>query len=169
MSAPTLSGPGVVLRPLQRSDAPALFVTHGDADVQRYRKQAPHKSVADTERYIEDTLARGLGWAITESGGDALGRIALRTLRDGVGEIGIAIRRDAQRLGLGARALALVEDYAFATLGMHRLSADIDSENQASLALFQRVGFQREALLRAAARTHIGLRDSIIMGKLAAQ
>ena len=105
-------------------------------------------------------------WAITESGGDALGRVALFVLREGVGEIGIVMRREATGRGLASKALQLVVDYGFAQLGLHRIAADIDPDNNASISLFLRAGFQREGLLRGNWKTHVGIRDSVIMGKL---
>lgn len=39
-----------------------------------------------------------------------------------------------------------------------------DDENMASIRLFERLGFQREGLLRANWKTHIGVRHSVIMG-----
>jgi RimJ/RimL family protein N-acetyltransferase len=57
-------------------------------------------------------------------------------------------------------------DYAFNELGLHRIAADIDPDNNASISLFLRAGFQREALLRQNWKTHIGLRDSVIMSKI---
>ncbi len=168
MSTPTLSAPGAVLRPLQSSDAAALFAAHGDADTHRYWASPAHKDAAETSRYIEETLAiqNARAWAITETGGEALGRVALFELRDGVGELGIIMRRDATGRGLASKALQLVEEYAFAVRGMHRLVADIDPDNSNSISLFLRAGFQREGLLRGNWKTHLGIRDSVIMGKL---
>jgi RimJ/RimL family protein N-acetyltransferase len=62
--------------------------------------------------------------------------------------------------------LQLVSGYAFGELGMHRLMADIDPDNSASISLFLRASFQREGLLRANWKTHLGVRDSVIMAKL---
>jgi [ribosomal protein S5]-alanine N-acetyltransferase len=163
---PTLTGAGIVLRPLIFEDAPALFIALCDPEVQLYRQSEAHADAAETARYIENTLARSrAAWAITEGGGEALGRIALRTPAPGVGEFGIVIRRGAQRRGLGRKALNLVEAYAIRTLGITRLTADVDAENAASLALFRGAGFAHETLLRAHRRTKLGLRDSIILAK----
>ncbi len=165
---PVLQSEGVVLRPLAVADAAALFAAHGDAETHHYWSSPAHSSVEETADYIRDTLALpgAQVWAITESGGEALGRIALFALREGVGEIGIILRREAAGRGLASKALSLVETYAFATLGLHRLAADIDPDNSASLSLFLRAGFQREGLLRGNWKTHLGVRDSVIMAKL---
>lgn len=163
---PTLVAPGIVLRPLVPGDAAALFIALSDADVQRYRRADNHADVAETMRYIEDTLARSrAAWAITQDGGEALGRLALRTPRPRTGEFGIVIRRAAQRRGLGLRALLLAEEYAFGALGLTRLCADVDSENAASLALFRRAGFQDDAFIAAHRHTKLGVRDSVILAK----
>lgn len=163
-----LEAPGVVLRPLELADAEALFAAHSDEDTHHYWSSPAHKNVEETRAYIAETLALpgAHAWAITESGGEALGRIALFVPREGVGEIGVILRREAQGRGLAAQALALVEEHAFGALGLHRLAADIDPDNTSSISLFLRAGFQREGLLRGNWRTHLGVRDSVIMGKL---
>jgi RimJ/RimL family protein N-acetyltransferase len=170
VTVPRLETAGVVLRPLEIADAQALFAAHGDAETHRYWSGPAHTSVGQTARYVADTLALpgAQVWAITEDGGEALGRIALFVLRDGVGEIGIIMRPDATGRGLASKALNLVEGYGFETLALHRIAADVDPDNNASLSLFLRAGFQREGLLRGNWKTHLGVRDSIILGKLRA-
>ena len=137
-----------------------------DPDVQLYRLDAAHSDVSETKRYIEISLARSrAAWAITEDGGEALGRLALRVPEPNVGEFGIIIRASAQRRGLGLKALILAEAYAFDTLRLTTLRADIDAENTPSIALFRRAGFVETALLRGDRTTKLGLRDSIILAK----
>jgi [ribosomal protein S5]-alanine N-acetyltransferase len=96
---------------------------------------------------------------------EALGRISLFGQRAGVAEIGVIVRAAAQGQGLASEALRLVARYAFESLGVFRLWADVDPDNAASLALFERNGFAREALLRHNWRTHLGLRDSVILAR----
>lgn len=165
---PTLTAPGAVLRPLVQADAEALFAAHGDMATHHYWSSPAHKDVEETRAYIAETLAmKGAhAWAITESGGEALGRIGLFVEREGVGEIGVIMRPDATGRGLASIALNLVISYGFDTLELHRIGADIDPDNANSISLFLRAGFQREGLLRQNRKTHIGLRDSVIMAKL---
>jgi len=168
MSTPTLKAPGIVLRPLVLTDAEALYAAHSDAETHHYWSSPAHKSVEETRAYIADTLAiKGAHvWAITESGGEALGRIALFEVREGVGEIGIIMRPDSTGRGLASKALDLVLAQGFRAIGLHRIMADIDPDNTNSISLFLRAGFQREGLLRGNWKTHLGVRDSVIMGKL---
>lgn len=168
MTTPTLNAPNLVLRPLSPDDAEALFAAHGDETTHTYWSSPAHKNIAETRQYIAETLTMNGAyvWAITEDGGDALGRIALFVEREGVGEIGIIMRPDATGRGLASRAMQLAVQYGFNALGLHRIAADIDPDNTSSLSLFLRAGFQREGVLRGNWKTHIGIRDSIIVGKL---
>ena len=167
-SLPRLETPGLVLRPLEVADAEALFAAHGDEATHKYWSSAAHKSVEETATYLADTLAISGArvWAITEDGAKALGRIGLFVEREGVGEIGIIMRPDAAGRGLASKALNLVVVYGFDTLDLHRIAADIDPDNAASLNLFLRNGFEREGLLRGNWKTHIGIRDTALLARL---
>ena len=168
MSPPRLEAPGVVLRALELADAEALFAAHGDEHTHHYWSSPAHKDVAQTRAYIADTLAipQAHVWAITASGAEALGRIGLFIQREGVGEIGIILRPEASGRGLASKALNLVVAHGFIALGLHRIAADIDPDNTASLNLFLRNGFEREGLLRGNWKTHIGIRDTVMLAKL---
>jgi RimJ/RimL family protein N-acetyltransferase len=168
VTPPVLQAPGIVLRPLLVTDAEALFAAHGDDATHKYWAGPAHKDVAETAAYIAETLERPTtcGWAITETGGEALGRVALFEVRDGVGELGVIMCPAARVRGFARRAVELVTDYAFAARSLHRVFADIDPDNSASISLFLRAGYAREALLRGFWKTHLGIRDSMIMAKL---
>ncbi len=168
MTLPTLQMPGAVLRPLELSDAEALFAAHGNERTHHYWSGPAHHDVAQTRAYIADTIAMDGAhvWAITEDGGPALGRIALFVQREGVGEIGIIMTPEATGRGLASKALKLIVDYGFGPLDLHRIAADIDPDNNASISLFLRGGFQLEGVLRGNWKTHLGIRDTVMMGKL---
>jgi hypothetical protein len=56
--------------------------------------------------------------------------------------------------GLAREAVGLAIAHAFGGPGLRRIEADIDPRNLASCALVERLGFQREGLLRE--RWHVG-------------
>jgi ribosomal-protein-alanine N-acetyltransferase len=165
---PILTAEDLVLRPLEISDSEALYQAHSDAETHQFWSSPAHADVEQTRTYLADTLGMtgAHAWAITESGGEALGRIALFVPREGVGEIGIIMRREAQGRGLASKALILVTKYGFETLALHRIFGYIDPDNNASISLFLRAGYVREAVLRKNWVTHLGVRDTIIMAKL---
>jgi ribosomal-protein-alanine N-acetyltransferase len=74
---------------------------------------------------------------------DNIVRGALRS-----GFLGYWIDRDVAGRGMASLAVALVCDHAFSQVGLHRLQADIRPENGPSQRLVERLGFQREGLLR---------------------
>ncbi|MEZ5960882.1 MAG: GNAT family N-acetyltransferase [Hyphomonadaceae bacterium] len=168
MTIPNLKAPGVVLRPLALSDAEALFAAHGDERTHHYWSGPAHRDVEQTRAYIAETLNMPGAhvWAITENGDEALGRIGLFAEREGVADIGVIMTPSASGRGLASKALTLVVEYGFSALDLHRIGADIDPDNNASISLFLRGGFQREGLLRGNWKTHLGIRDSVIMSKL---
>ena len=50
--------------------------------------------------------------------------------------------------GIMREGLELVKNYAFYTLGLHRLEANIQPDNHRSIALVRQCGFEREGLSR---------------------
>lgn len=165
MTTPTFRGERGVYRPLVVGDWAALFFAHSDPVVHHFWSSEAHVNFEQSARYTGDTIAvpNSLHWAITETGGEALGRISLFVRREGVAEVAVILRRAAQGKGLTGEALRFVVAHGFGTLGLHRIEADVDPDNVASLALFERNGFTREALLRDNWKTHIGIRDSVIL------
>jgi RimJ/RimL family protein N-acetyltransferase len=66
-----------------------------------------------------------------------------------------------------SEALRLLVDFAFGSLGLHRLEADVDPRNGPSLRLLERLGFRREGLLRERYHAQGEIQDSVILGLLA--
>ncbi len=150
-------------------DGPALHAIFGDEACCTYLGDPATKSVAETVRLLknwnqgtEDTT-----WAIVESdNGPALGRATLIPRGREIWEIGIMLAPQAQGRGFASGALAQMIDDGFDKRGARRVFADTDEDNISCIRLFERLGFQREGLLRGNWQTHIGLRHSVILGLL---
>jgi RimJ/RimL family protein N-acetyltransferase len=65
------------------------------------------------------------------------------------GEIGYLLVPEARGRGAATRAMALLVGWAFRELGMRRVQALVHPDNPASMAVLERLGFQREGLLRS--------------------
>ena len=63
-------------------------------------------------------------------------------------EIGYTLSRPYQGRGRASEAVSCVLEYAFVTLGLHRVIAITDCENAASVALLERLGLRREGHFR---------------------
>ncbi|HEX5157027.1 MAG TPA: GNAT family protein [Ktedonobacterales bacterium] len=60
------------------------------------------------------------------------------------GEIGYTLARAYQGRGIASEAVSCILEYAFASLGLHRVIAITDVENAPSVALLERLGLRRE-------------------------
>ncbi|MEO1044869.1 MAG: GNAT family N-acetyltransferase [Pseudomonadota bacterium] len=162
----------LILRFLRPDDAESLHVALSDAAVMRYWSTGPHDTLAQTRSYIAGNMPDGeypaLGIAERAKGPDApaIGWVSLWEKRDGIGEIGYILRPDCRGKGYAREAVATVIDYGFASQGYRKIAADIDPDNRPSLRLLEALGFKQEGVLRAHWQTHIGIRDSVMMGLL---
>ena len=64
------------------------------------------------------------------------------------------------------QALEAVIDFAFNTLELHRIEADVDTENASSLGLLEKLGFRREGLFRERWFVYDEWQDSVMLGLL---
>ena len=64
------------------------------------------------------------------------------------GEIGWTLRPDFFGHGYASEASAAILDLAFDTIGLHRVRAELDPRNDASVALCRRLGMRHEATFR---------------------
>ena len=89
-----------------------------------------------------------IGLLLRRRGDDVLlGTVELSQIARGAFQsayLGYHIGAPFARQGYMREGLALVLDYAFRQLRLHRLEANIQPENVASIALVQRLGFRRE-------------------------
>jgi RimJ/RimL family protein N-acetyltransferase len=105
--------------------------------------------------WLEQALRDGrtLPLAIVDAvSGAVLGSCDLRRPEPddpGRGEIGYLLVPEARGRGAATRAVALLVRWAFEELGMRRVQALVDPGNPASMAVLERLGFEREGLLRS--------------------
>ena len=82
-------------------------------------------------------------------------------------ELGYILRRDLWGRGLAHEALTALLNHAFGAMGLHRLEADIDPRNAASIRSVERLGFKLEGRLRERYFLAGEIQDSVIYGLLA--
>lgn len=135
-----LQTPRLVLRPFDPADADDLFAVYGNAGAMRYWSTLPHETVAVTAQMIERTLAADPGthaeFAIVYNG-KVIGKVGLWQLP----EIGYVLHPDYWRRGFATEAVEAVIAHGFETLGLSQITADVDPENAASLAMLKKLGF----------------------------
>jgi RimJ/RimL family protein N-acetyltransferase len=167
---PTLSTERLVLRAMTLDDAPALHPALSDSDNMRLWSRAPLGSVEHTRDYIRGNIdGEGVQcWVIARADAvdDALGWVVLMDRKPETAELGYILRPDAHGAGIAREAVAAVLEHGFQVRGLRRIFADTDPDNAASIRLLEKVGFRYEGRLRAEWVTHIGVRDSLIYGRV---
>lgn len=160
----------LVLRPIRQDDADALFPALSDEANMRYWSRGPMESVAEVYDYLAwNTHGEGCQcWAVErkEASGQALGWVILMDKAGNQAEIGFMFRPDAQGQGLAREAAAKMLDHAIHVRGFRRIWADVDPDNTPSIRLIERLGLSYEGRLKCNWSTHIGIRDSLIYGKV---
>lgn len=172
---PELGDGVVLLRPLGAGDATTKAGWGRDADIVRWTGVPAGDTPASAQRYIaEAEKSRGAGHSI------ALGIVEVRSARlvgscelrrpeprdPELGEITILLSPEARGRGLATRALALLVDWGVRDLELKRIQAVVHPENARSIAMFERLGFEREGLLRRLRHRETGREDRILYAVL---
>ena len=171
---PKLQTANLLLRPMGLQDSQAFFQIFSDAETMRYWTGAPISEFSEAEALLQkeiDWLGSGqcINWGVALPGSNTL--IGKSTLfrydeQNSHAEVGYILDRRYWGQGYMSEVMACVLNYSFDELKLHRLEADSDPRNTASLALLERFGFQREGLFRE--RWYVGEKwlDSVMLGLL---
>jgi RimJ/RimL family protein N-acetyltransferase len=147
----------LVLRELEESDAVATNVWESDPAVVRYQS-CDVATLDDSLAYIrrvrqessdQPRILFDLGIERRDDGA-LIGRVGLRLRRaeHGEAELWFVVCRDVWGRGYAGEASRALVDFAFATLGCHRVYGDCDPRNTASARLMESLGMKREGHLR---------------------
>jgi RimJ/RimL family protein N-acetyltransferase len=162
------------LRALESTDVSALHEIFGDPEVMRYWSSPPLAS-AEAAANLLDRIHLGFSerrlfqWGIADSNAGAIiGTCTLLNFEPAHRrcEIGFALARKRWGRGDASRAVAAVVEFAFNVLDLRRIEADVDPRNSSSLRLLERLGFQREGLLRERYQMSGELQDAAMLGLL---
>jgi len=172
---PVLAGPCVLLREPRTADAERLFVYSSDPEVTRFLAFDPPRSISESLRFIaraEALRASDVEYVFTIADrltDEPLGIMGLRHLDPvmGTAQIGTWIRRESWGAGVNVEAKALLLEYAFGPLGLHRVEARIAVENRRSRNAFMKLGARFEGTLRQSFRKNGALLDQGLYAILA--
>jgi RimJ/RimL family protein N-acetyltransferase len=153
-----IEGPGFVLRPERTADAPAMAQAFADDPglaVDWGIEEAPSEALA--RRWLGEHArlwAKGDGrhLAIAEPGTDVLlGGVNFHhiELAHRRAEVGFWLAPGVRGRGIGSAAVAAACGWAFEHWSLVRIEMTTLPDNEASLALARKLGFQREGLMRS--------------------
>jgi [ribosomal protein S5]-alanine N-acetyltransferase len=152
---PVLTGNRITLRELRVSDAPSLLAMLTTEEVSRFISPPP-TTIEGFERFImwtnrERAAGTYLCFAIVPHGMDtAVGLFQVRQIEPGWGtaEWGFALGSAFWGTGMFAEGAQMVLEFAFETIGIHRLEARAAILNGRGNGALRKIGAVREGILR---------------------
>lgn len=144
----------LVLRLHTPADLDDVYAYQSDPEVARYQLYEPRTREQVAEKSADwataNTLAKNDDYLqlALDLDGRVIGSIyfVLKRVDDELAEIGWALHRDFHGKGYAFEAASATLDLAFSTIGLHRVTAELDPRNTPSIALCKRLGMREEAL-----------------------
>lgn len=147
----TLKGDNIYIRALEPNDLEFIYAIENDQTIWDVSNTQTPYSRFLVKQYLENAHqdiyeAKQLRLAICQDTDfPALGLIDLFDFdpKNNRAGVGIVIQKnDRRNQRIGSEALGLLIEYSFYHLNLNQLYANIDTENEASIALFTKFGFQ---------------------------
>lgn len=169
----------LVLRPYEEGDLAFLEDMFGREDVARYLPWPPMDLDAARAKVEQRIQQVSIGpesdavvvLAVEAATGRSVGEFMLRVRspRHLQGEIGWSVHPDAQGRGLATEGAREMLRLGFEDVGLHRIAAECDPRNTASMRVMEKLGMRREALMVEAELIKGEWVDSLIYAQLASE
>ncbi|MER6911999.1 GNAT family protein [Streptomyces sp. NPDC000594] len=145
----TAIGPRVALRPFTPEDGPGFTAAARASTALHHPWLAPPRTAGEYTAYLDrlGEPARAGFLLCARDTGRIAGFITVNNIVHGAfrcGALGYGVFAHAAGRGLMGEGLRLLLRHAFGPLGLHRLEANIQPGNAASLRLVRRAGFRLE-------------------------
>jgi RimJ/RimL family protein N-acetyltransferase len=141
----------ILLRPWTLDDVPAIVAACNDAEIHHWIPAVPSPYTDEDARAFVQGEIPGIGaqqFAITQDG-LVVGSIGMGVNNSRTGHVGYWCASEARGRGLTTRALRLLCKHGLEDLRLERLELITDPDNRASQRVAEKVGFQREGVLRS--------------------
>lgn len=150
----TLSGKQIFLRAIEPEDLEFLYKLENNEAVWEVSNTITPYSKFILKQYLENSHkdiyeAKQLRLAITGATDEVYGLIDLYDFdpKNKRAAVGIVIADEAHRnKGIAKEALQLIISYAFTHLDLHQLYASVSEDNNASIKLFDHLGFEQTGI-----------------------
>jgi ribosomal-protein-alanine N-acetyltransferase len=173
---PTMKiGEDIILRQYHYADAEPYLAYMQDDEVVRFiPRECIPKSVTQTRMEIDYAVdlfryKRSIYWAIArQEDNQLIGSCGFNYWnRDHArAEISYDLAKDYWQQGIMTRVVKAVLEFAFANMQLNRVEATVTPTNIGSLQVLEKIGFQREGLLREQKLLHGTFQDAIMLSLL---
>ncbi len=174
LETPTLRTARLRLRPFVESDAGDLYAVQSNAVVLRYWDSSPWTEPERADRFIvacREMAEEGKGARLVVERADDGAFLGWCTLgrwnpdfRSAA--LGYCFAEAAWGHGYATEASRALLTWAFETLDLNRVQAELDTRNGASARVLEKLGFQREGTLREDCTVDGVVSDSWVYGLL---
>lgn len=171
---PTLEGTVVTLRPMRAGDAASMFADTTDVEANRLTGTHDDFTLEQIERWTasrHDTDDRLDLAAVDPATGEWLGEVVINEWDPDNRSCSfrIALSERARNRGIGTEATRLIVDHVFGAIDdppVNRLELEVYAFNPRAITVYERIGFVREGVRRAALRWDGEFVDAITMSIL---
>jgi len=147
-----IEGDKVNLRTIEEEDLEFMRESVNDAEVRVDMGNKRPKNMEAEKQFFEENLSGSEDPSLMIcSDGERIGIVKITREEDEsdkVGKLGIWLHPDHHGEGYGTEACELIIDYGFNQLNLHKLYARAHQDNKASQKLWEKLGFEKEGVLR---------------------
>jgi len=141
----------VKIRPIRLVDKKSVFHYRSDTNTNKYQSWIP-QSVEEVEDFIRrnpPSFDEPGTWfqlvIFLKETKEVIGDIGVHFIDDYQCELGCTLSKEYHRKGLAYESLKSLINHLFKMLKKHRIQASMDPENVASIHLFEKLKFRKEA------------------------
>lgn len=170
----SLEGKSIYFKTLSTNDVQAIHDYAADKDVKRFIGWNLMKTLNETREFVELMIKR------EEAGTHLYASVALKSTHEVIGtvmifnfdkeanqaEVGYVFHKNHWGKGYGAESLALVTDFAFESLNLHKLHACVTDANIGSARILEKNGYELEGRLKDHYFIEDKYYDSLLFGKI---
>jgi RimJ/RimL family protein N-acetyltransferase len=165
-----LDGDRVELRVPTREDVDFLNTARNHPDIREPMTFTTPSTREDIEEFYDEVMQSddnvNLVVCLPGEGPTPIGAVVLFNITRHHAELAYWLLPEYQGEGHATEAARLVVEYAFETLGLHRVHAKTVDDNEASQALLERLGFAKEGRRRDHVHQRGSYHDYVYFGLL---
>lgn len=157
----------IKLRVVEKEDLPFIHQLFNDREITSFWFLEPYLSMAKLEDYFEKNKDNPqIREFILHKGQERLGYVSLSFINyiHRNAEFAIVIEPAHQGNGYAKLATSLAAEYAFSQLNLHKLYLIVDPINEKAIHIYEKCGFEQEAVLKETFFVEGEYHDAMLMG-----
>jgi [ribosomal protein S5]-alanine N-acetyltransferase len=157
MKSSTIKTQSYLIRPFKKEDCPLWQTWDIDPEIQAHMPEPKNEPVDINEQYEYinecESDEEGYYWSIDTHEGITIGTVSLFEINShhGTAQIGIVIgNKDYWGKGVATEVIREIIHYAFNTLNLHYIGAEVEFDNTPMKKVFEKLGFEQDGLFKKA-------------------